>query len=520
MKREEMLQRIHEEWDVLIIGGGATGLGAAVDASSRGLKTLLVEQADFSKGTSSRSTKLIHGGLRYLQQGNLALVMEALRERGRLCQNAPHLIYHRPFLIPNYHWWQGPFYRIGLKIYDMLAGKLGLEPSRHLSREETLQTLPNIEPKDLCGGTIYYDGQFDDSRLALSLALTAADHSAALINYMKVTGLIKKRGKVKGATLQDLEKDETYEVKAKVVINATGIFSDEVRHLDDPSVPKIVQPSQGVHLVLDHSFLESDTAIMIPHTADGRVLFMVPWLGKVLVGTTDTPVTDPSLEPKPFEEEVAFILKEGGKYLAKPPKRSDVLTAFAGLRPLIAPSGTKKTAAISRNHSILVSNSGLITIAGGKWTTYRKMGEDVIDKAEKIGGFEKRPSITKSLKLHAFLEGMHPLDPWSTYGTDRKKIEKIIAKDPSLSALLHPKLPYLKGEVIWHVREEMARTVEDVLARRTRSLLLDAQSAIEAAPTVAELMAKELGRPKSWEENQVTAFKTLAQNYLLTPEYS
>jgi len=509
-----MIQRLGEKWDILIIGGGATGLGAAVDASSRGLKTLLVEQSDFAKATSSRSTKLIHGGLRYLQQGNLALVLEALRERGRLCQNAPHLIYHRAFFVPSYHWWQGPFYGIGLKIYDMLAGKLGLEPSRHLSKEETLAALPNIESEDLYGGTIYYDGQFDDSRLAIALALTAADHEGALINYMKVTGLIKENNHVEGAILHDEETGETYEVRAKVVINATGVFTDEVRHMDDPSVQKIVQPSQGVHIVLDGSFLESETAIMIPHTADGRVLFMVPWLGKVLVGTTDTPVKNPALEPKPLEEEISFILKEAGKYLARPPKHSDILSTFAGLRPLIAAEGGKKTAALSRDHSILVSNAGLITIAGGKWTTYRKMAEDVIDKALLVGGFEERACKTKTLKLHAFLEDADPLNPWSTYGSDKEAIDKIIKEDPSLDQFLHSKLPYLKGEVIWHVREEMARTVEDVLARRTRSLLLDAKLAVKVSPLVASLIAQELGLPKTWEDAQVASFKELASNYI------
>lgn len=509
-----MLQRLDEPWDILIIGGGATGLGAAVDASSRGLKTLLVEQSDFAKATSSRSTKLIHGGLRYLQQGNLSLVLEALRERGRLCQNAPHLIYHRAFFVPSYRWWQGPFYGIGLKIYDMLAGKLGLEPSRHLSKKETLEALPNIEPQDLHGGTVYYDGQFDDSRLAIALAQTAADHGGVLINYMKAVGLIKENNHVVGAQLRDEESGKEHEVRAKVVINASGIFSDDVRHLDNPKAPKIVQPSQGVHLVLDGSFLESETAIMIPHTADGRVLFMVPWLGKVLVGTTDTPVNKPSLEPKPHDEEITFILKEAGKYLSKNPNKEDILSVFAGLRPLISAEGTKKTATLSRDHSILVSDSGLITIAGGKWTTYRKMAEDVIDKALLVGGFEEHLCQTKALKLHGFLENADPLDPWSTYGAERKQIEALIKQSPDLDQFLSPKLPYLKGEVIWHVREEMARTVEDVLARRTRSLLIDAQTAVKVAPIVASLMAQELQQSKTWEDSQVSAFKTLAKNYL------
>lgn len=504
-----------KEWDVLIIGGGATGLGAAVDAASRSLKTLLVEQSDFAKGTSSRSTKLIHGGLRYLQQGNIALVLEALRERGRLCQNAPHLIYHRAFFVPSYHWWQGPFYGIGLKIYDMLAGKLGLEPSKHLSREETLDTLPTLDPEDLRGGTIYYDGQFDDSRLAISLAQTAVDQGASVINYMKVTDLIKEKGQVKGAKLEETESGKEYTVKAKVVINATGVFSDGIRQLDQPQAQKIVQPSQGVHVVLDKSFLDSETAILIPHTDDGRVLFVVPWHDRVLIGTTDTPVDTPSLEPVPLEKEITFILKETGKYLTKHPQKKDILSVFAGLRPLIAHEG-KKTAALSRDHTIMVSDSGLITIAGGKWTTYRKMGEDVIDKALLVGGFEEKPCKTKTLKLHGYLEGADPIDPWSTYGTDVTLLRKILKEQPEWEQLLHPKLPYLRGEVVWAAREEMARSVEDILSRRTRSLLLDAKLAVSVAPIVASILAKELNKPKEWESEQIFAFKKLAKSYMIS----
>ena len=515
MNRNAMLKTLDQTWDIIIIGGGATGLGAAVDSASRGLKTLLIEQHDFAKATSSRSTKLIHGGLRYLQQGHIPLVLEALRERGRLCRNAPHLIYHRAFFVPSYHWWEGPFYGIGLKIYDMLAGKLGLEPSKHLSRDETLSVLPTIEQKDLRGGTIYYDGQFDDSRLAITLAQTAADHGATLINYMKATALLKEEDHITGVAIEDRETNQTIEVKGKVVINAAGIFSDEVRKLDDPNAHHIVRPSQGIHLILDQSFLESETAILIPHTADGRVLFMVPWLGRVLVGTTDTAADTPALEPTAHEEEIDFILKETAKYLTRPPTRSDILSVFAGLRPLISESGSKETSAISRSHSILVSDSGLVTIAGGKWTTYRKMAEDVINKALIIGGFEELPCKTVDLKLHGFLEGADPLDHWSTYGTDREKIEALVKEDPSLGEPLDPSLPYLKGEVIWAARHEMARTVEDILSRRTRFLLLDAKSALKSAPIVASLMAKELGQSKAWEEAQIASFDALAQNYLI-----
>lgn len=515
MNRDKMLQTLDkEEWDILIIGGGATGLGTAVDSASRGYKTLLIEQHDFAKATSSRSTKLIHGGLRYLQQGNIALVLEALRERGRLCQNAPHLIYHRAFFVPSYKWWEGPFYGVGLKIYDMLAGKLGLEASKYLSREETLAVLPNLEPEGLRNGILYYDGQFDDSRLALTLAQTAIDHGAIVINYMKMTNVIKQNSQLIGIHVIDQETNNKHEIRAKVIINATGIFSDQIRRIDTPNVPNIIQPSQGVHIVLEKDFLDSETAILIPHTEDGRVLFMVPWHDRILLGTTDTLVTSPELEPKPREEEIDFILKNAGKYLLKRPVRNDILSIFAGLRPLIAHPG-KKTSALSRHHSILVSHSGLLTIAGGKWTTYRKMAEDVIDKAILVGHLEEHPCRTKNLKLHGWLDNADPIDPWSTYGSNREDLQKLLQEDPSYKNLLNNRLPYVKGEVIWSVRKEMARTVEDVLARRTRSLFIDAAIAAAVAPEVAHLIAKERKMSKVWEEEQVKSFKELAKSYLV-----
>lgn len=510
-----MLKKLDgRKWDILIIGGGATGLGAAVDAASRGYQTLLIEQSDFAKATSSRSTKLIHGGLRYLKQGNIALVLEALRERGRLCKNAPHLIYHRAFFVPNYKWWEGPFYGIGLKVYDMLAGKLGIEPSKHLSRAQTLDILPHLDPEGLRSGTIYYDGQFDDSRLALTLAQTAIDHGATALNYVKVVDLIKENTNILGVRAIDEETGKKYEINAKVVINATGIFADTIRHMDSPKAPDIIQPSQGIHLVLEKHFLESETAILVPHTDDGRVLFMVPWHDRILLGTTDTPISHINLEPKPFEEEIEFLLKNARKYLTKPPTRKDILSIFTGLRPLITHPG-KKTALLSRDHSIIVSDSGLVTIAGGKWTTYRKMGEDVVDKAILVGHLEEYPCRTKNLKLHGWADNVDPIDPWSTYGSDRKKIDKLCEEDPSYKNLLSNRLPYVKGEIIWAVREEMARTVEDVLSRRTRSLLIDAKIATAIAPEVARLIAKERHLNQTWQEEQVKSFKELAKNYML-----
>jgi glycerol-3-phosphate dehydrogenase len=417
MIREQMIQeaeRTPDHWDIIIIGGGATGLGCAVDGASRGYRTLLLEQNDFAKGTSSRSTKLIHGGLRYLQQGNICLVIEALKERGLLCQNAPHLIHHLPFLVPNYRWWEGPFYGIGIKIYDILAGKLGIEKSQKISLSATLKAIPTLEPKGLRGGVIYYDGQFDDSRLAICLAQTAADHGAVVINYMKVTSLIKKNGICNGVQATDQESGTRYQFHGSVVINATGVFSDSILQKDNPHAKSMIAPSQGTHIVLDRSFQPGKTAILVPHTSDKRVLFMVPWHNRVLLGTTETPMKKCPLEPRPLKEEIDFLLTHAGKYLTKDPSRKDILSIFAGLRPLIKMGKGTATAALSRDHTIVVSKSGLVTIAGGKWTTYRKMADDVINKASVVGGLPERHCLTASLKLHGWQKGLDPSHHFST----------------------------------------------------------------------------------------------------------
>ncbi len=517
LRREAFLEEIRKEksWDLIIIGGGATGLGCAVDSASRGFKTLLLEQSDFAKGTSSRSTKLIHGGLRYLKQGNVTLVIEALHERGLLCQNAPHIVSHLGFLIPNYHWWEVPFYGIGVKIYDLLAGKLGLEQSIHLSKEETLSRFPTLEPQDLRGGKIYYDGQFDDARLACCLAQTAATHGAVLLNYFPVIELLKVNGAAAGVAARDLETGESFRLRAKAVINAGGVFSDGVRRLDDPKSLPLIAPSQGVHLVVDRSYLPADTAIIIPHTDDNRVLFFVPWHKHVLIGTTDTPVPEIQMEPKPLEEEISFLLKTTARYLTKPLQRENVLSAFAGLRPLVKAADNENTAALSRGHTLFVSPSGLVTITGGKWTTYRKMAQDTIDKAIPIGNLPDIPCRTHDLHLHGYEEGAHPVDAWLSYGSDRHLLKDLAAQNPSMSQPLHPRLPYTPAEIVWAARFEMARTLEDVLARRTRSLFLDARAALEIAPAAAHLLAKELGRPPSWETTQIQEFRALANNYLL-----
>lgn len=506
------------EWDVIVVGGGASGLGVSVDAATRGWKTLLLEAHDFAKGTSSRSTKLVHGGVRYLEQGDIPLVLEALKERGLLHRNAPHLVHHLSFIVPRYKWWEGPFFGIGMKVYDALAGRLNLAPSKILSREETIRKIPNIEIENLLGGVEYFDGQFDDARLAITLAQTAADHGATLLNYARVTGLSKSGGMVNGVLCRDEESGHTMTLNAKVVINACGIFSDELRLMDEPTGPRVVQPSQGVHLVFGREFLQGDSAIMVPHTDDGRVLFVIPWHGKVLVGTTDTAMDNPELEPRALADEVQFILRNAARYLVRDPKIEDVLAVFAGQRPLVRPPGKDgaATKSISRNHEVLVTNSGLVTIVGGKWTTYRKMAEDTLDHATLVGGLDFKPCVTADLQLRGWRSpNAAPLPPeLAAYGAEAPRIMQICEEDPTLGEPLHSELPYLKASVVWGARHEMARSVEDVLARRTRALLLDARAAIEAAPCAASLMAQELGHSSSWEKAQVTAFTALAGGYL------
>jgi glycerol-3-phosphate dehydrogenase len=520
MNRNNLLKQLDStpRWDVVIIGGGATGLGVAVDSATRGYKTLLLEASDFAKGTSSRSTKLVHGGVRYLEQGDIPLVLEALRERGLLHRNAPQLVHHLSFIVPRYQWWEGPFFGIGMKVYDALAGKLNLSPSHLLSREETLGMIPNIEQEHLLGGVEYFDGQFDDSRLAVTLARTAVHHGACVLNYTKVTGLTKKNGLVNGVHFTDMETGTSHTVEASVVINATGIFSDEIRHMDDPKSPRAVQPSQGVHLVFDRSFLQGDSAIMVPHTDDGRVLFVIPWHGKVLVGTTDTPMEHAEIEPRALKEEIGFILRNAARYLARDPQEKDILSIFAGQRPLVRPPGKdgSSTKAISRNHEVLVSDAGLLTIVGGKWTTYRKMAEDAMDHAATLGGLEERPCVTDKLQLQGWRSpNASPLPDWlAVYGSEFEEINKLIEENPELGESMHPRLAYPLATVVWGARHEQARTLEDILSRRTRALLLDARAAIEAAPAVASVLAKELGRDKSWADLQVEEFTELAKGYL------
>lgn len=519
MDRISLLNDIKREgpyWDVIVIGGGATGLGTALESVSRGYRTLLLEQSDFAKATSSRSTKLVHGGVRYLQQGNVSLVMEALKERGRLLQNAPHIAHNLPFVVPVYEWWDGPFYGVGMKLYDMLAGKLGLGPSKLLSREETLKRLPNVELKGLKSGVIYHDGQFDDSRLAVSLAQSIADGGGVPLNYVKVTSF-KKRGKhITGVNARDMETGEDLEFDGRVVVNASGIFSDVTRQMDDPAEESLMAPSQGVHLVLDRSFLPGESAIMVPKTADGRVLFAVPWHGRTIVGTTDTAVKDVSLEPRAQADEIQFLLEHAAIYLDRDPSREDVLSMYCGIRPLVRSPGDKSTAALARDHVLMISDSNLVSITGGKWTTYRKMAEDTVDAAALVAGLEEQPSRTKALRLHGWAKTPPETDGLlSLYGSDGPSVRRVMREKPGWDEPLHPNLPYFVGEVAWGARREMARTVEDVLARRTRSLLLNARASIEVAPKVAEILAAELGKDEAWQKAQVQEYEANARGYVL-----
>jgi glycerol-3-phosphate dehydrogenase len=504
---------------VLVIGGGATGLGCAVDAASRGCRTALLEGVDFAKGTSSRSTKLVHGGVRYLQQGNVALVLEALRERGTLCRNAPHLVHDLAFVVPRYKWWEGPFYGVGLKMYDALARDRKIAPSVILDREETLREIPNIEPDELMGGVRYHDAQFDDARMALALARTAADHGGIVVNHAPVVELMKEAGQVCGVVATDSETGREMRVRARVVINATGVFADRVRRLDDPAASATTTASQGVHLVLDRSFHPGDSALMVPRTDDGRVLFMIPWHDKVLVGTTDTEMPTLSEEPRALDEEIEFILTNVNRYLARDPERSDVLSVFAGLRPLVQADPDAETKTLSREHAVLVSASGLVTIVGGKWTTYRKMAQDTVDDALAVAGLGMRPCPTESLPIHGWMERHHPDFPTQAalqpYGSDHAEVRKIEAASPQHAETLHARLPYRIAHVIYAARHEMARTLEDVLSRRTRSLLLDARASIEAAPRAAEVLAAELGRSSEWRDAQVRQYRELAAGYLV-----
>ncbi len=523
MNRDQSLAALDGgEFDVAIIGGGATGLGVAVDAASRGLRTALLEGVDFAKGTSSRSTKLVHGGVRYLEQLDIGLVTEALRERGLMHQNAPHLVRDLPFVVPQYSWWEGPFYGAGLKLYDMLAGKRNLAPSQFLSAEEVIQAIPNVSREGLQGGIRYHDGQFDDARMAVALMRTAQAHGAVIANHCMVEGLTKdSEGTITGLQARDTESNRAFELRAAVVVNAAGIWADSIRRFDEEGAGTLVEPAQGIHLVLPRSFQPSLEAVMVPHTDDGRVLFVIPWHERVILGTTDTPMTRAAIEPRATANEVEFVLRNAARYLERDPVRSDVLSVFAGMRPLVHPgSGEHDSKKISREHQVFVSAAGLVTIVGGKWTTYRKMAEDAMSKAIETGELPRSQCRTEALPIHGWLAADDPAtesEDWRRfYGADAAALRKLERDEPQLAQPLHPRLPYTRAAIAFAARTEMARTVDDCLARRTRALLLDARAAQACASAVADQLARELGRDEGWAAKQVAEFTELASGYVLS----
>ncbi|MBA3899845.1 MAG: glycerol-3-phosphate dehydrogenase/oxidase [Bacteroidetes bacterium] len=522
MDRAETIAKITSKkevvWDFIIIGGGASGMGVALDASSRGFSVLLLEQFDFGKGTSSRSTKLIHGGLRYLAQGNISLIIEALKERGFLLKNAPHLVKKCTFIIPLYSWKEALTYWLGLKVYSLLALRRSIGKSFFINKGATIKHLPNLKSKNLKGGIIYQDARFDDARLLIALARTCDKLGALMLNYAKVTALHKSaEGRLNGLCFSDKESGKTYTVKGKAIINATGIFSDDILKMGQPGLqmPNII--SQGAHLVIEKSFLANDSeALMIPNTSDGRVLFIIPWYGKLLAGTTDILVDKAMAEPVALSEEVDFILKTAGEYLAKAPSRADVLSVFAGQRPLaVTDIKGSQTKDVSRSHKIMVAPNKLISLSGGKWTTFRKMGEDTVDMAIKVAGLALRKSTSGEIKIHGYTANSNGQSHLDVYGSEKETIQAMIAADPSLSTKLHKDYPYTKAELLYAIREEMARGIEDFLARRIRILFLDAAAACQMAPLCAQIMAKELGKDEEWEKEQVEEFKKLSENYLL-----
>lgn len=505
---------VKKEWDIIVIGGGASGLGTALDAASRGYRTLLLEQGDFAQGTSSRSTKLIHGGLRYLRQGAISLVYKALHERTLLLQNAPHLVHPLSFIMPTCSWSSKLFYFTGIKLYDALAGNMSFGSSHMLSKEEALKRLPTVNQDRLSGALCFYDGQFDDARLAINLAQTIVEQMGIVVNYMPVQKLLKVKNKIAGVAACDLETGKSYEIRSKVVVNATGVFTDSIRRLDVPDAAESIVTSQGTHIVLDRSFFPGDSAMIIPGTEDGRVLFAIPWYDKVLVGTTDTPSGAVSLEPRPKREEVEYLLSYAGKYLTKTPAESDILSLFAGLRPLLKPKeGCNKTSELSRDYVISVAPSQLVTLTGGKWTVYRKMGEDAVNVAAKVAHMPFRASQTRQLSIHGGTHGLSSVGEWRYYGSDSLAVEQMGKHHPEWIKKIDTQLPCRLLDVVWAVRNEMARRLEDVLSRRTRCLLLNARASLEIAPQVAALMRKELGQSSEWEIKEVTAYRNLAEGY-------
>ena len=516
LPRDYMLERaMHmRPWDIIVVGGGCTGLATALDASARGYRTLLVERGDFTSGTSSRSTKLIHGGVRYLRSGQTGLVYRGLRERHRLRINAPHLVDSLPLIVPAYRWWERPWYAAGLKLYDALAVGRGLGRSRLLSRRACFNHVSTLQGMGLRGGVLFHDGQFDDARLGWALIRTAANLGCVALNYAEAVELVESRGSVRGVRVRDLVGGAEWVARGAVVVNATGPFADTLLRMDEPRVASAVVLARGAHIVVGRAFLPGHTALLVPSTDDDRVLFAIPWHGHVLIGTTDVRVSEPSSEPAPSEAELDYLIDHASRYLTRPIARGDILSVWAGLRALVAVGTGQNTAALSRDHSVSVSRRGLVTVTGGKWTTCRKVAQDVVTVAAGVGNLSPAPSITARLRLHGYSTRRHVRYPWRVYGADADAIRAMEAADERLSALVHPSLPYRLSQAAWAARSEMAVHLEDVLARRTRALFLNAKAASEAAPGVAGVMARELGRGEDWAAEQVQAFRALATRYL------
>jgi glycerol-3-phosphate dehydrogenase len=520
MERRQLIERLSREaFDILVIGGGATGCGIALDAASRGLRTALVEKQDFSEGTSSRSTKLIHGGVRYLEQaikrldrGQFNLVRDALHERALLLRIAPHLSRRLQLLTPLKRWWEAPYYWVGLMMYDLLSGRASIGRSSYLTRRRSLERYPALRAEGLVGSVAYFDGQFDDSRMNVELALTAIQEGAAAVNHMEATALLKESGRLTGAKLHDGLSGKTLSVRARVVVNAAGPFCDLVRRMDDPACEPMLTTSSGVHIILDSEYAPPDLGMLIPKTEDGRVLFTLPWMGYTLAGTTDSPA--PLAEHVPvLEEEIEYILRHVRLYLDRPLTRADVKSAWSGLRPLVSNPKAGGTAKLSRDHVIADSAAGLITVTGGKWTTYRKMAQDAVDHAIARG----RLAATHACRTQEILlVGATGYEPEAAprlaaqYGlaedTARHLQLAYGGRAPRVAELAAAKLgrrlaeghPHIEAEVVWAVRQEMALTAMDVLARRTRLAFIETRAALAALPRTIELMAKEL----RWDEKR------------------
>lgn len=515
LSRGGMLDRAMElrPWHVIVVGGGCTGIATALDAAARGYRTLLVERGDFTGGTSSRSTKLVHGGVRYLRQGQVQMVYRALRERRRLLRNAPHLVHGLSLIVPAYRWWERPWYGLGLKAYDALAWRRGLGGSRLLSRRQCLNRLSTLAERGLRGGVLYHDGQFDDARLGWALVRTAANLNCVVLSYAEVTGLVESRGAIKGVRVRDRIGGGEWVARGAVVVNATGPFAETVRAMDEPGPGPGAVLSRGAHIVVSSAFLPGASALLVPSTDDGRVLFAIPWHGHVVIGTTDVPVAHPSPEPVPSDGEVDYLLDHAGRYLTRRPAREDILSAWAGLRALVPSGSGENTAALSRDHGVSVSRRGLVTVTGGKWTTCRRVGQDVVDMAADAGGLSPAPSVTANLRLYGYTKRRDLRDPWRVYGSRADDVAGMGDGNPRLGRLMHPGLPYRLGQAAWAARHEMAVRVEDVLARRTRALFLNAKAAVAAAPEVARAMAVELGRGDDWVEAEVRSFRVLAEGF-------